>query len=133
MCSGRFAATTLRTRSYCRRKFFCYRFGMNTEEKNTREKFPTTPQELREFAKRLAYIAERYSDIAKQADLNEVKVLRVTGRPTAERGESFLVAWMKTLQAGLDHEVMQGSTNADEEELSKRPPPKKPKQPKVEK
>ncbi len=106
---------------------------MSTEEKNTREKFPTTPQELREVAKRLAYISERYSDIAKQADLNAVKVLQVTGRPTAERGESFLVAWMKTLQAALDHEVMQGPPDSDEEELNKRPPPKKAKPPKVQK
>ena len=43
---------------------------MNTDEQKTRERFPTSPQELRDFSKRLAYIAERFADIAKQADLN---------------------------------------------------------------
>jgi hypothetical protein len=87
---------------------------MATNDKKTRDHFPVTAKELADFAQRLTYVASRMKNIAEQLPLFEVQELLVTGKPTALRGEQFLVAWMKSLQAALDKAAM-GMPSDDEE------------------
>lgn len=98
---------------------------MATKEQKSRDHFPVTPKELADFAARLTYVAGRMSDIAAALGKLRQDHLMVTGKPTAERGEKFLVAWMKSLQGALDKAAMGEPTDFSAREKLGRKPPKK--------
>lgn len=118
---------------------------MNKAEEKNRGPKPLPRESLLSMANRIAHVAIRCREIADDAKSLEAGDLQVTGTPTAERGIGFLDDWLDNLSGALESLrrkslLSQGELNAlaalsdaDEAELSKRPPPKKPKQPKVEK
>lgn len=78
------------------------------------EKFDLSAATLHAMARRLAYVAKRFAEIAEKIPAN--MVIRVTGKPTAEKSQGLLEGWMATLQGGLDELEM----NADAVEGGKR-------------
>ena len=118
---------------------------MNKPEENSRGPKPLPRELLLSMANRIAHVAIRCREIADESTALKAGDLQVTGTPTAERGIGFLDDWLDNLGAALESlrrkslagqgelHALAALTNADEEELSKRPPPKKPKQPRVEK
>lgn len=96
-------------------------------------------KDLQNLASKIAQIAIRYHEISKRIAELPRGVLPVTGRKNAEKGERALRTWLKTIQAAIDElptdfgKLASTFSDADEIELSKSPPPKKSKPPKVEK
>lgn len=89
---------------------------MNTEEQKKRDHYPVSPKDLLDFASRMAYISQRFKSISEAMDSAGINPLQATGKPTAERGEKFLVAWLKSLQGALDKAAMKSSGDSDEAE-----------------
>lgn len=80
---------------------------MDTETyEKSRQPTPLPAKDLADIAKRLSYIASRYAEIAQRIAEIPGSTIDATGRPTAERGEKFLLTWLKTLQAALDRHYM---------------------------
>jgi hypothetical protein len=88
---------------YCNKDFLGYVAGM-PKKGQPPAKFDVAPEYLRGMARRLAYVAKRYGEIAEQ--IPENTAIRVTGKPTAERSQGLLEGWMATLQGGLDDLAM---------------------------
>lgn len=64
------------------------------------QKFEIDAAYLAGMSRRLAYVATRFGEIANK--IPENSVIRVTGKPTAEKSQGLLEGWMATLQGGLD-------------------------------